>query len=60
MRVILDKLAAQRCVALQDSKKRVSNGVIESYQYLSRQAGQANSGSAGPVPTALCMAIQGR
>ena len=27
--LILDKLAARRCVALQDSEKRVKNGVID-------------------------------
>ena len=36
--LILDKLAARQYVALQDSEKRVSNGVIECYQYLRRQA----------------------
>ena len=35
----LDTRAARLCVALlQDSEKGVSNGVIESYQYLRRQA----------------------
>ena len=36
LQICMDNLAAWRCVALQDSEKHVSDGVIESYQYLSR------------------------